>query len=372
MLFAFLLAVVAARPQCGPRVGGPPCATVAVAVDPGTCATLDDPCGGDWSALGAFALCDTFAGLWAEVDRRPAGNTVRVCADAGVPIMEDEPVVYGYVDDAGVARAGTLLVTTGQELAVEVTADPKWIENGASSQLQAVVTGGVPPYTYVWDETATLSSLTVPDPVATPTARETYSVHVTDSRGTLKTASKTVLVIPVMTITATPDTIDRGLSSQLVIDHDPDVMEGFYLSYSPDLASSRPQNIDYWHKATSPLYSTSYYIWWPPYDFDRFVIDSVRVFVRMEIDVTADPELIIETQSTQLGVDVPVGGAWPRIYSYEWTPAATLDDPTIATPTAAPTDTTTYSVTVTDWYGQKASGSVTVNVIPLPSASASR
>ena len=37
--------------------------------------------------------------------------------------------------------------------------------------------------------------------------------------------------------------------------------------------------------------------------------------------------------------------------TYSWDPAATLDDPNIATPIATPTDTTLYFITVTDTNG---------------------
>ena len=49
-------------------------------------------------------------------------------------------------------------------------------------------------------------------------------------------------------------------------------------------------------------------------------------------------------------------------YSYAWTPADSLDDPTIANPIASPSVTTTYAVEVTDAVGETGSASVTVFV----------
>lgn len=54
------------------------------------------------------------------------------------------------------------------------------------------------------------------------------------------------------------------------------------------------------------------------------------------------------------------GGQSP--YSYVWTPGSTLDNSTIANPTANPTSTTTYTVTVTDNNNCSASSSVSVSV----------
>lgn len=50
-------------------------------------------------------------------------------------------------------------------------------------------------------------------------------------------------------------------------------------------------------------------------------------------------------------------------YSYSWSPTAGLDDPTTAAPKATPSQTTTYTVTVTDAVGATAQDSVTVEVL---------
>ena len=56
--------------------------------------------------------------------------------------------------------------------------------------------------------------------------------------------------------------------------------------------------------------------------------------------------------------------------SYQWSPSNSLDNGSIANPIASPTDTTTYTVLVTDANGCKNTDMVTVNVNPLPSANA--
>jgi hypothetical protein len=58
-------------------------------------------------------------------------------------------------------------------------------------------------------------------------------------------------------------------------------------------------------------------------------------------------------------------------YSYNWIPAAGLNDPTIANPVASPAATTTYVLTVTDSKGCTRSVSITINVLPLSSATCS-
>lgn len=56
--------------------------------------------------------------------------------------------------------------------------------------------------------------------------------------------------------------------------------------------------------------------------------------------------------------------------TYQWSPVAGLSDATIANPVASPTDTTTYTVTITNEYGCTDSKSVTVNVLKKPVADA--
>ena len=89
-------------------------------------------------------------------------------------------------------------------------------------------------------------------------------------------------------------------------------------------------------------------------------INCVGNYEPMAIEVSADPEVVNEGESSQLNVTV-TGGAGD--YTYLWEPAATLDDPTISHPVATPVERETiYKVTVTDGEGNTASGEVTVSI----------
>lgn len=73
-----------------------------------------------------------------------------------------------------------------------------------------------------------------------------------------------------------------------------------------------------------------------------------------------DPEDFCDTFTLNA---VASGGAGS--YSYSWSPAGPLDDPTSATPTGTVDELTTFTVTVTDNDGCSTEDSVTVEPIPL-------
>ncbi|GIV34383.1 MAG: hypothetical protein KatS3mg031_1918 [Chitinophagales bacterium] len=56
--------------------------------------------------------------------------------------------------------------------------------------------------------------------------------------------------------------------------------------------------------------------------------------------------------------------------SYQWSPVSGLDNPNIATPTATPSDTTEYILTVTDLHGCQSQDTVVINILEVPVADA--
>lgn len=91
------------------------------------------------------------------------------------------------------------------------------------------------------------------------------------------------------------------------------------------------------------------------------ISNPVIIGVNTEMNALAgDDVTIFDGSSTILGVSV-TGGTAP--YSYSWTPAFSLDDASLASPTASPIVTTLYTVVVTDVYGCTAADEVLVTVI---------
>lgn len=79
--------------------------------------------------------------------------------------------------------------------------------------------------------------------------------------------------------------------------------------------------------------------------------------------------------TTCLGVATVIGGQ-PSAYgsdgpfTYQWTPATGLNDATAANPVASPSATTTYTLLATNGMGLTDESSVTVTILPLPTANA--
>ena len=93
---------------------------------------------------------------------------------------------------------------------------------------------------------------------------------------------------------------------------------------------------------------------------DGFDSAIAVVWPRLQITMDADPT-ICPTGAVQLGSTI-TGGS-PQ-FNYLWSPLASLDNPTLANPTATPDSTTTYYLTVTDSSGCTIMDSMTVNVVP--------
>jgi autotransporter-associated beta strand protein len=107
--------------------------------------------------------------------------------------------------------------------------------------------------------------------------------------------------------------------------------------------------------------------------------DTSRLTVDGTIKAVCDGTLAASAganQTTCSGAGVTIGGSPTATggsgsgYTCSWSPTTALNDPTLANPTASPTSTTVYTVTVTDPAGCTAHASVTVSVDVPPSITA--
>jgi len=212
-------------------------------------------------------------------------------------------------------------------------------------------TGGT---SYLWSPAATLNNAGIASPVATPTATTTYTVTVTDANGCTATSNKIVTVNPLPLAEAGNNVpICLNLSTTL------NASGGTSYAWAPPTGLSSSSIAS---PVASPVATTTYTVTVTNSN-NCSATDNLIVTVNSLPPASAGPNKSICTgNNTQLNGS---GGT-----SYLWAPAATLNDNTLATPTANLTVTTTYSVTVTNANGCTATSSMVLTVNPLPVANA--
>lgn len=199
-------------PDCSNHPPSLSCDPVDVALHPGECVEFSNPCAEGWNGLDGFRLCDPPNGLSIRSFREP--RTRSLCASQGA-VQGDYSVDFFYTMPTGWGEGLMFVHVVGSGLSVTATANPSSISVGEASQLDAVVTGGVPPYSFSWFPSGSLDDPAISDPVATPTNTTDYTVTVSDSVGSVVTDRVTVTVGVAVEATASPASIVPGESSFL-------------------------------------------------------------------------------------------------------------------------------------------------------------
>lgn len=221
------------------------------------------------------------------------------------------------------------------------------------TQVQLTTTGAA---AYSWSPATGLSNPNVANPIATPLTTTEYIVTGTTTNNC--TAKDTVLITvnpkPIVTIT-NDTTICQNASVQLL------ATGGTSYVWTPAGSLSNPAIAN---PVATPATNTKYFVT-VTNAANCSTIDSVSIDVRAVNNFTVNPPvdvcLLNTVQLNASGGDV-----------YNWSPAASLDNPAIANPFASPLSTTPYSVTITDTVcNNTATLSTTVTVLPLPVITAS-
>ncbi|MDP4282176.1 MAG: T9SS type A sorting domain-containing protein [Bacteroidota bacterium] len=115
----------------------------------------------------------------------PDSLPVDVVLEGNVPVGSYQTEIYATgINGTPVHKREVVLnIITPNVLTVLATATPDIICQGTSSQLQAVVYSGKPPFSYSWTPVNGLSNPAVSNPVASPLSSLRYHVLVTDSTG---------------------------------------------------------------------------------------------------------------------------------------------------------------------------------------------
>ena len=147
------------------------------------------------TATGGFGNY-TYAWSPATVDSVSASTTALPTATTTYTIMVTDTNTTSTTTLTATAQ---VTVTVGAALSVTATAVPSSIYYDQGSVLQATVSGGTPPYSYLWTpnyDFAQVNGDMTANPLVYPQMTTTYTVKVTDSLGATAQASTTVTVMP--------------------------------------------------------------------------------------------------------------------------------------------------------------------------------
>ncbi len=292
----------------------------------------------------------------------PAAGLINASIQSPVANITSSATYTATVQDVNgcIAAPSPVSITVNSLPSITASSTKSSICTGGFTTLNASVTGNGP-FNYSWSPAASLSNATIQSPLASPTSLTSYTVIATDVNNCQNTSAPITITIdggPIVNPTAIKDSICIGTSTTLEANASGD--SPFIYSWSPaaSLNDSTLQN------PTSNIIATTTYT--------LIVKDSngcvsspntVTVVVNSLPSVTIAPPSNICNGSAATLATIPTGTG---PFTYNWSPSASLDSATSANPLANPTDTTAYTVTITDKNGCQNTASATVNVWQKP------
>ena len=273
-----------------------------------------------------------------------------------------QPLVTAFTDQvytAEVATGGgqlceaqvTVTVEVFEAIDLQVTGDTTVCEAGpvtlGASSAVAV--------DYIWyqnpDYSGALSTdatLTVEDEGTT-----TYYLLAEDANGCFDSTSVTVQAYPISISLVSSTDLCLGETTTLTVENTAADQDLTY-SWDPDLGNQDNPTVSPSETTTYDLTVTN------QFGCSFSTSTTVNVFdVEAGLTISADPDTIKAGRGDEVQLNVTdVPG-----YTYNWTPAKDVDDATVPDPIATPTETTTFSVVVTDAAGCTAEREVTVTVL---------
>ncbi|MBK8685483.1 MAG: hypothetical protein IPN26_11060 [Bacteroidetes bacterium] len=259
-----------------------------------------------------------------------------------------------------VTVTGTNGCTASDAILITVNTTPPTADAGVDKNLDCATTSTVigttalAGHSYSWSPSTGLSSATVAQPTASPSATTSYTVTVTGTNGC--TATDVVIV----SVNTTPPVVDAGPNQLLNCTTTSTTIgsvaiAGSSYSWSPSTGLSA-NNIA--QPVASPSATTNYTVTATGSN-GCTATDVVTVTVNTTpptANAGTDKNLNCSITSTLIGTAASAGN------TYSWAPATALSATNIAQPTANPIVTTSYTVTVTGSNGCTATDVMTVNV----------
>ena len=222
-----------------------------------------------------------------------------------------------------------------------------------------MASGGNGTFTYSWAPAASLNNANIQNPTATPNVTTTYTCTVS-SGGVTSSGTCTVTVVSAPTnLTANVQN-----NSNVVLNWTAANPAQSYKVYrNGTMIAENVTSTTYSdNNLSSGTYNDQVSTVYQGIESPRSNTATASILAPLSVTATALPNTISQGGSATLNANA-VGGN--NSYTYSWSPAASLNNANIQSPTATPNETTTYTVTVSS-NGQTATAQITVNVVTAP------
>ncbi|MFN0201570.1 MAG: T9SS type A sorting domain-containing protein [Bacteroidia bacterium] len=262
--------------------------------------------------------------------------------------------VYASVGNCG--GSDQVIVTVNSLPTANAGAD-KTICAGGSVQIGTAAVSGM---TYNWSPSTGLSNANTANPIASPTATTTYTLTVTNSNtGCSKTD---VVIVNVSSGASVSAGADKFICTNGSTSIGGTAVTGASYSWSP---ATGLNNINIANPTASPSVTTTYIVYNLAATAGCGATDTVIVTVLTPPTANAGVDKTICA-----GASTTIGVAAVANLTYSWSPATGLSSAAVANPTASPTTTTTYTLTVTNQGGCSSTDVMIVTVNASPAANA--
>lgn len=259
-------------------------------------------------------------------------------------------------DANGNRDSDTVLVIVRDALIVQA-GDDRVVASGSTIALTPFVSGGTPPYQYAWSPEQLVSAPTSRDCTATIAQDAAFTLTVTDSLGRSAADTLHITVAPALAIDLGPDLVAAA---------------GDVVELAPAITGGAGPYSCSWQNAptTATLDGCSLATEIrQPMTIRCTVTDAVGQVATDSLSIRVPAELLVAASGSPSVIDpgetvtlegAVSGGQGP--YQVAWAPAETVENPAGLSTLARPTETTTYTLAVTDSLGQTRSATVTVIV----------
>lgn len=245
-----------------------------------------------------------------------------------------------------------------------IPSNPKYARTDTSICINNSINIGIQDSTYgfsfSWSPGNLLDDSTKPNPKANITDTTTFIVTITTPCTTFfDTVTISPLPYPYSSIIQDTYNVCKGQDVQI----GQSLTNGFSFTWNPTTYLQTINTIP--NPITKPLDTIIYIV--TISDGCTSIFDTVVV----NTDTNQIPNILFSDSTICIGSSVQIGLDSSYNYTYNWTPAATLNDSSFHKPIATPSDTTDYIVNITTALCGTIIDTITINVIPILSISGS-